>query len=41
VAALATATVDHPFFGRLPVGDFVRLQEIHTRHHREQLAPAG
>ena len=40
VAALATATVDHPFFGRLPVGDFVRLQEIHTRHHREQLAPA-
>jgi hypothetical protein len=40
-AAMATTTVDHPFFGRLPLGDFVRLQEIHTRHHRGQLAPAA
>ena len=40
-ASLPAGTVDHPFFGRLPVSDFVRLQEIHTRHHREQLAPAA
>lgn len=31
--------IDHPAFGRLPVVDFVRLQEIHTRHHRAQLSP--
>jgi hypothetical protein len=30
-------TVDHPAFGRLPVVDLVRLQEIHTRHHHLQL----
>jgi DinB family protein len=40
-ASLATTTIDHPFFGRLPLSDFVRLQEIHTRHHRGQLAPAA
>jgi hypothetical protein len=40
-AALGTTTIDHPFFGRLPLSDFVRLQEIHTRHHRAQLAPAA
>jgi hypothetical protein len=40
-AGLATNTIDHPFFGRLPLSDFVRLQEIHTRHHRGQLAPAA
>jgi len=39
--ALGHATIEHPFFGRLPVGDFVRLQEIHTRHHRGQLSAAG
>jgi hypothetical protein len=39
-AALGTTTIDHPFFGRLPLSDFVRLQEIHTRHHHAQLAPA-
>lgn len=39
-AALGTTTIDHPFFGHLPLNDFVRLQEIHTRHHRAQLAPA-
>lgn len=31
-------TLDHPFFGRLGVGDFVRLQEIHSRHHRGQIS---
>lgn len=36
-AALGDTAIEHPFFGRLPVGDFVRLQEIHTRHHRGQL----
>ena len=40
-AALGTPAIDHPFFGRLPLSDFVRLQEIHTRHHRRQLAPAA
>jgi uncharacterized damage-inducible protein DinB len=39
--ALGTTTIDHPFFGRVPLGDFVRLQEIHTRHHRGQLTPAA
>ncbi len=27
----------HPFFGRMPTVDYVRLQAIHTRHHRSQL----
>ncbi len=36
-ASLGAPTIDHPFFGRLPIGDFVQLQEIHTRHHRGQL----
>lgn len=35
--ALPGPTVDHPAFGRLPVVDLVRLQEIHTRHHHLQL----
>jgi hypothetical protein len=35
--ALGSTTIDHPFFGRLPLTDFVRLQEIHTRHHGKQL----
>lgn len=29
--------IDHPAFGRLPLVDLVRLQEIHTRHHHLQL----
>jgi len=36
-ASAQAATIDHPFFGRLLVADFVRLQEIHTQHHRQQL----
>jgi hypothetical protein len=32
--------VEHPFFGRLPLVDFVRLQEIHMKHHYRQL-PSG
>jgi hypothetical protein len=40
-AALGTTTIDHPFFGRLRLSDFVRLQEIHIRHHRGHLAPAA
>ncbi len=39
--ALGTTALDHPFFGRLSLLDFVRLQEIHTEHHRGQLAPAS
>ena len=38
---LGTPTIDHPFFGRLPLDDFVRLQEIHTRHHHGQLTPGA
>jgi hypothetical protein len=30
-------TVNHPFFGKLPTVDYLRLQAIHTRHHRAQL----
>jgi hypothetical protein len=33
------AEIDHPAFGRLPLVDLVRLQEIHTRHHHLQLPP--
>lgn len=29
--------VTHPYFGRIPMMDFVRFQAIHTRHHRRQL----
>ena len=29
--------IDHPAFGRLPLTDLVRLQEIHTRHHHLQM----
>ena len=40
-AARGSTTMEHPFFGRLPLGDFVRLQTIHTRHHCEQLNVSG
>jgi hypothetical protein len=35
-----SATIDHPIFGRLSLVDFVRFQEIHTRHHQRQVTPA-
>ena len=41
VSSLGDTGIEHPFFGRLPVSDFVRLQEIHTWHHRGQLTAAG
>lgn len=41
VAAKAGGTIEHPFFGRLSLVDFVRLQEIHARHHRRQVAPGA
>ncbi len=31
------ATLDHPFFGKVHLDDYVRFQVIHTHHHREQL----
>jgi len=34
------ATLDHPFFGTMPVTDYLRLQAIHARHHRAQLPGA-
>jgi len=30
-------TVLHPAFGRIGMADWVRLQAIHARHHRDQL----
>ncbi len=36
-----SAAIEHPFFGRLALADFVRLQEIHTRHHHPQVAAAA
>ncbi|HEX7338221.1 MAG TPA: DinB family protein [Gemmatimonadales bacterium] len=35
--ALARDAIEHPIFGQLALTDFVRLQEIHTRHHRNQI----
>ena len=32
--------VNHPFFGKLPASDYLRLQAIHSRHHRPQLPSA-
>lgn len=29
--------IEHPFFGRLSLVDFVRLQETHIKHHYRQL----
>jgi len=30
-----------PMFGPVPVEDFVRFMELHTRHHRRQIAAAS
>jgi hypothetical protein len=32
--------VEHPFFGRIALVDYSRLQVIHTRHHARQLTSA-
>jgi hypothetical protein len=32
--------VDHPVFGRVSVEDYAKFMELHTGHHRRQLAPA-
>jgi hypothetical protein len=37
VSGMTGDVIEHQYFGRLPLSDFVRLQEIHTRHHRKQL----
>jgi len=36
-ARMGRTSVDHPFFGRVPLSDYSRLQAIHTRHHSRQL----
>lgn len=38
-AAHPIDTLEHPFFGKVPLADIVRLSEIHTRHHTAQLLP--
>lgn len=38
-AAGRPPTLEHPYFGRLSVADFVRFQAIHARHHQAQLTP--
>ncbi len=40
-AGKRSGSIEHPFFGQVPVTDMVRLQEIHTRHHRRQLTTDG
>ena len=40
-ATSADATVDHPFFGRIPLTEYLRFQAIHTRHHQQQLSPVA
>lgn len=35
------ATLEHPFFGTMPVTDYLRFQAIHARHHRAQLPGAA
>lgn len=32
-------TFEHPVFGRIPLADYVRLNELHARHHEAQLLP--
>ena len=32
-------TFEHPVFGRIPLVDYVRLNELHARHHEAQLLP--
>jgi uncharacterized damage-inducible protein DinB len=39
--ASGRTTLDHPFFGTMALTDYVRLQAIHARHHRAQLAGAA
>ena len=34
-------SIDHPFFGQVPLAEYARLQAIHTQHHRGQLSPAA
>ncbi len=36
-AAGSGALTDHPLFGKVPVLDYVRFQEVHTRHHTRQI----
>ena len=36
-ARLGRTFLDHPFFGRVALSDYSRLQAIHTRHHAQQL----
>lgn len=38
-AAHPRDTLDHPYFGHVPLTDIVKLSEIHTRHHAAQLLP--
>jgi hypothetical protein len=35
------STLEHPFFGIMPVTDYLRFQAIHARHHRAQLPGAA
>jgi len=36
----ARHAIAHPIFGTIPTARWIRLQEIHARHHRAQL-PGG
>lgn len=35
--AAETSTMDSGFFGTIPLADYARFQELHTRHHTRQI----
>jgi hypothetical protein len=37
----ARHTLRHPFFGKVPTTDYLRLQTIHAKHHHGQLAASA
>jgi hypothetical protein len=37
MAGAGDNTLNHPFFGKLPLADYMEFQAVHTNHHRKQL----
>lgn len=33
------ARFEHPFFGKIAIADYMRLQALHALHHKRTLAP--
>jgi hypothetical protein len=38
--AASGGTVNSTIFGKVPITDYVRFQESHVRHHRQQIPTA-